>query len=83
MEESDHATRMSTLRRELEQEREERFSLETKIAELQQLIEKLQAHKVEESEEEEEMVVEDGPEGVHLAEPREPSLQEVTPSEQE
>ena len=83
MEESDHATRMSTLRRELEQEREERSSLETKAAELQHLIEELQAHKVEESEDEEEMVVEDGPEGGHLAEPKEPSLQEMTPSEQE
>eukprot|EP00963_Diacronema_lutheri_P003317 scaffold280_cov391-Pavlova_lutheri.AAC.19 len=82
MEESNHATRMSTLRRELEQEREEQSSLETKIAGLHQLIEKLQAHKVEESEEEEEIVVEDRPEGVHLAEPKEPSLQEVTPSEQ-
>eukprot|EP00963_Diacronema_lutheri_P002194 scaffold148_cov341-Pavlova_lutheri.AAC.2 len=42
MEESDHTTRMGTLRRELEQERVERTTLETKIAELQQVIEELQ-----------------------------------------
>ena len=70
MEESDHATRMSTLCRELEQEGEERTSLETKVAELQHVIEELQAHKVEESEDEEEIAVEDGPEGGHLPEPK-------------
>ena len=42
MEESDHTTRMGTLRRELEQERVERTTLENKVAELQQVIEELQ-----------------------------------------
>ena len=43
MEESDHTTRMGTLRRELEQEKDQRRSLEAKVAELQQLLEEVQA----------------------------------------
>eukprot|EP00963_Diacronema_lutheri_P012089 scaffold1618_cov288-Pavlova_lutheri.AAC.1 len=51
MEDSDHTTRMGTLRRELEQERVERTTLETKVAELEQEIEELQLVKTKENRE--------------------------------
>ena len=50
MEESDPTTRMSTLRRELEQEKDQRRSLEAKVAELQQLLEEVQAMRAHEAE---------------------------------
>ena len=50
MEESDHTTRMGTLRRELEQEKDQRRSLEAKVAELQQLLEEVQAMRAHEAE---------------------------------
>jgi len=62
MEEGDHTTRMGTLRRELEHERDQKRSLEAKVAELQQLVDELQASEAMEVEET------DGEDGTHPTE---------------
>eukprot|EP00963_Diacronema_lutheri_P006583 scaffold577_cov360-Pavlova_lutheri.AAC.1 len=43
MDDTDHATRMSTLRRELEQERSEGHTLRERVADLEAQVEALQA----------------------------------------
>lgn len=50
MEETDHATRMGTLRRELEQERNERSSLLERITQLEAQLEALQTTPSEDEE---------------------------------
>ena len=83
MEEGDHATRMGTLRRELEQERDQKRALEVKVAELQQLVEELQASEAMEVGETD---GEDGThpiEGVHQTEADAKALMDMVPSERE
>ena len=77
MEESDHTTRMGTLRRELEQERVERTTLENKVAELQQVIEELQLLKTKNPSEE------DGSEDESPPSPEDLRAEEGRPSDQE